>query len=447
MLLDLKNCSGELCWRENRLEVGFDLSVYRDGSINLRIKDIPFTKDVLWLDELYNRRKRYFEFLHLSGHDVDGNSITSDSVVLNSLGPRMDESGDWISLEGQCIHLRVDTAKLLNEKKTEIVVQYRLLGFQCFDRLSGRTDLGTIGLTGVSNIKNYNEVAGVLTIKRPPEQNCSLDDWLERCDMLTRSILDIVSFANDRYITWTRRSVFHQRTWAFSLFVGPRTAGSPSQPVFSYLHLQPILNLTLSNYTEELKKETGIDVAIEWFLMKSTYAEGQFLAAMTALEHLIHVHARKRNRDAIFEKDDFYKILRPQIGVALEDSLAAMMGKEDNTEKREGINRKFRSSRRKIDELNRYPFKENLRTFLKEYEVPLDGIAKDIELAIDARHQIVHRGLYTQVSEDQSIRDHLAVLRELLVRIFLTLLKYDGQYQSFLNGQEDRKFPSSAKLL
>ena len=46
----------------------------------------------------------------------------------------------------------------------------------------------------------------------------------------------------------------------------------------------------------------------------------------------------------------------------------------------------------------------------------------------------VHRGLYISAQNEKSINDHLAVLRELLKRIFLTLLKYNGEYQSFLNG-------------
>lgn len=97
-----------------------------------------------------------------------------------------------------------------------------------------------------------------------------------------------------------------------------------------------------------------------------------------------------------------------------------------------------RVARNKVAEINRYPFKDNLRKFLKEYKVPLDGIDQNIESAIGVRHKIVHRGMYISVGSIQSVNDHLAVLRELLTRIFLTLLRYNGEYQSFLNGQEDK---------
>jgi hypothetical protein len=119
--------------------------------------------------------------------------------------------------------------------------------------------------------------------------------------------------------------------------------------------------------------------------------------------------------------------------------LDLLLDNEEDPKKRRTYPDMIKSSKNKIGEINRYPFKENLWEFLKEYKVPLEGIKQDIEPAVNARHQIVHRGLYN--SGDQSIRDHLAVLRELLSRIFLALLKYDGEYQSFLNGPEWKKFP------
>lgn len=99
-----------------------------------------------------------------------------------------------------------------------------------------------------------------------------------------------------------------------------------------------------------------------------------------------------------------------------------------------------KAAKNKVAEINRYPFKDNLRKFLKEYKVPLDGIDQNIEPAIDVRHKIVHRGIYISGESTQSVNDHLAILRELLARIFLTLLKYSGEYQSFLNGLEWKKF-------
>lgn len=440
MLLDARDCSGQLCWQENVLNMDFDLSCAKDGEIKLKLKDIPFGKDVLWLHELFHRKDRYFEFLQLKGSDGKGNSITSNSVVLNSLRNRSDKSGSWICPEGTCMQLRLDSDKPVTYEAAEVLLHYRLLGFKCSGRLSGSADVGTVEVAGYTKIENYDEVTGVLTIKAQPGRDFNLTNWIERCDKSVRSILDILSLANDRYIDWTSRTIFHDKSWMSSLFTGPREAGRPSEPLFTYLNLQPALNLALTNYSEEIKQKTGLDVAIEWYLIKSTYAEVQFLTAMTALEHLVYIYAEQKERSTIFENEIFENIIRPQIEGALNRSLEILVEKEESADKRKVYKKQIKAAKRKITELNRYAFKENLMRFLKEYKIPLDGIDQDIELAVDARHQIVHRGLYMQVSDDQSIRDHLAVLRELLKRIFLTLLKYHGEYQSFLNGQEDKSF-------
>jgi len=442
MLLDLKNCSGQLCWHENSLNINFDLSVAKDGSIKLTVKDIPFGKDVPWLDELIHKKTRYFELLQLKGYDVEGDSITSDSVALTYHGERIDEAGSsWRCIEGTCMQFRLDSANPLTYgKAAALLLQYRLLGFKCFDRLSGNTDIGSIQVVGSTKIENYDEATSVLTIKNQPEQNFDLTNWIERCDKSVRSILDILSLANDRYIAWTSRSIFHNKSWVSSLFIGPRRAGKPFQPLFTYLNLQPILNLAIANYSEELKQETGLDVAIEWFLIKSTYTEVQFLTAMTALEHLIYVYMGREDGGKIFHNKKFEKIIRPQVEAALDQSLDLLLKNEKDPSKREAYPDKIKAAKNKVVEINRYTFKENLRAFLKEHKVPLDVIDQEIYQLVDVRNKIVHRGLYNSIAVDQSIHDHLAVLRELLIRIFLTLLKYSGEYHSFLNGPEWKKF-------
>jgi hypothetical protein len=443
MLLDLKNCSGQLCWHENSLNINFDLSVAKDGSIKLTVKDIPFGKDVPWLDELIHKKARYFELLQLKGYDVEGDLITSDSVALTYHGERIDDEAgsSWMCLEATCMQFGLDSAKPLNyEKGAELLLKYRLLGFKCFGRLSGNTDIGSIKVAGSTKIKNYDEVTGVLTIKKQPEQNFDLAKWIERCDKSVRSILDILSLANGRYIDWTSRSIFHNKVWVSILFIGPRRAGKPFQPLFDYLNLQPILNLALTNYLDELKQKTGIDVAIEWFLIKSTHTEVQFLTAITALEHLIYIYAGRKEREKIFQNKTFEKIIRPQVNAALDRTLDLLLENEEDTVKRESYLDMVKAAKNKVAEINRYPFKDNLRKFLKEYKVPLDGIDQNIEPAIDVRHKIVHRGIYISGESTQSVNDHLVILRELLTRIFLALLKYNGEYQSFLNGQEDKNF-------
>ncbi|MBI4745796.1 MAG: hypothetical protein HY786_04465 [Deltaproteobacteria bacterium] len=444
MLLDLKNCSGQLAWQENVIDIDFDLSCSNNGSISIKLKPIRLQKDILWFYELSHKRGRYFEVLRLRGCDINKHLIASDSVIFTYIGNKSDSSGDWICVEGKCIKLRLDSSdQFTNSEHAEIALQYDLLGFQCFDRLFGKTNFGSIQLAGSRKIDNYDEVTGVLTIKKLARENFDLTEWTECCDKLVRSILDILSLANGRYLAWTRRMVFCNEVLLSSLLIGPRSSGNPLQPLFSHLNLQPILSFALSNYTDDLKHKTGLDVALEWFLTDATYAEVQFLAAMTALEHLVDVYAKQKGRDEIFKEKAFKKIIRPQISAVLNESLQNMLSEKDSNA--DEISSRITSAKDKISEVNRYSFKENLQAMLRYYEAPLDGIEQEIEGLVGVRNKIVHRGLYISALENQSINDYLAVLRELLKRVFLTLLKYRGQYQSFLNGPDWIDFPPSQR--
>jgi len=77
---------------------------------------------------------------------------------------------------------------------------------------------------------------------------------------------------------------------------------------------------------------------------------------------------------------------------------------------------------------------------LTTYKVPVIGLEKKIKKAIDARNRTVHEGLYRSDVRGE-IYDHVMVLRELLKRIFLTLLQYSGTYQSSLDGMAWKNFP------
>ncbi len=92
----------------------------------------------------------------------------------------------------------------------------------------------------------------------------------------------------------------------------------------------------------------------------------------------------------------------------------------------------------RIRHLNDTTFSDGLFAMLDTYRVPLVGIKDRIVPAVNARHAIIHEGQANEEYEELTF--HVAVLRELLKRIILTLLEYKGRYISFLNGQEFLEF-------
>lgn len=97
--------------------------------------------------------------------------------------------------------------------------------------------------------------------------------------------------------------------------------------------------------------------------------------------------------------------------------------------------------RNKIAGLNNTVLKQRLEAMLRDYNVPVAGLEDHIDDAIRARNDIIHKGTTKAALPEFYL--NVAVLREVLKRIILTLLKFEGQYISFLNGQEFLEFPPS----
>lgn len=51
---------------------------------------------------------------------------------------------------------------------------------------------------------------------------------------------------------------------------------------------------------------------------------------------------------------------------------------------------------------------------------------------------LLHRGRYT---DDRPLQEHLTVLREVVVRTILTMLNFQGSYESYLRDPTWRSFP------
>src|SRR5262245_19025603 len=77
-------------------------------------------------------------------------------------------------------------------------------------------------------------------------------------------VLDVLSLAQGRLIRWSIRQVFAGDAFVSGVCRGRKDTTPPFEPLFSHLHLQPVLDLAITKYTAALRDRTGLDVAIEW---------------------------------------------------------------------------------------------------------------------------------------------------------------------------------------
>jgi len=294
---------------------------------------------------------------------------------------------------------------------------------------SAQHALGQVAISGeVSLTTPIDERVGVVVVQAA-KQRTKFDVWLPACDQLVSKVLLTLSLAHGYRLSWELQKVFVHgslclvRARPQSLPVSMRAA------VFHYLDLQPALNLAVHNYTEELDEETGLGVALTWFLGVAQYAEAQFLQMMCALEHLVDVYRSTQPTSAVVGKLLFKKKIRPELASKLE-SMAS--------DEPEFTSSQLAALKRALGNLNRKSAFQGVIDMLDYYGVFYEDIEAYLPKVVGMRNNVVHRGLFKadQSGEDDEVAKLRNVLEELLVRVFLTLLDYRGRYASPLSNLE-----------
>lgn len=293
------------------------------------------------------------------------------------------------------------------------------------------TEAGRLTLVGPTTLREPDDISGSVDIEAS-DDNHPLELWLSDCDAIVSRILDMISFAEGGLIRWSARRIESQQGLIAIDCEGSKESGPAFDGVFHHLNLQPVLELAVERYSEELCQKTGFAVALEWFVHHPRYAELQLIAAATALEHLVAVFVKSNGVPKVVSTELFDGIIGAMKGLWREAANGA------NETDRARIPRMIS----KLGQLNDGSFYDKLAALIGSYKVPLAGLdLKEIKLAIDARNVVVHRGSYRNQEEHRNLRRHVSVLRELLKRIFLSLLHFEGEYFSLLNGPEWVRFP------
>jgi len=188
--------------------------------------------------------------------------------------------------------------------------------------------------------------------------------------------------------------------------------------------LQPIFDAAIRSDIDSPPEMEGIGMAIEWMAQESAYNEIRPLSAMTALEHLIDTHLCEDDKK-VMPSNAF-----SPIRLALSAALRAASTVNNQTELDE--------IERKLADLNRRSLSRKLDVLVKRWGVPLEDIGwKRVRDAVQARNRVVHTGDH----RDASLWPQVAVMRELMVRVILTALRFEGRYVTYFDGARHTSFP------
>ncbi len=427
-IMQLSSCTGIISSGKNEAPVAFTLECGVDGELTFNFSEILSIKRTGWLYDYLNQNQRYSKNVSLKARDsATALDISTDALIC----------GLGIHSKGSKTVFNIDDAKcgMLQtigkpRQKDGWYAWYQIQGLQGLRNIQMESALGLIDVSGSMDVKDHSLISGHITIKRTKRFNGNFDQWIKQCDEQARRILDIFSLAHGNYHRWTMGQYGNKRQ-TITRYYGKQKSDRRIFAVFHPLNPEPTLKLCLERYTEEISTQTGFSIAIKWLLEPQHYTDITYLSLFCALEHLIDRFADK-HISPLLEKHQ-KKVVKKELErtiKTLDNSILTRDIRKHLIKNLEGV---FRLS------LN-----DKLDMLCKHYRVSWDGI-HDAAKLINIRNRIVHGGCFSR-EEDESdhLYDYVAHLRELLVRILLGILDYEGKYFSYLDGQRHVTLPRAS---
>ena len=203
--------------------------------------------------------------------------------------------------------------------------------------------------------------------------------------------------------------------------------------VFHFLDQKNIFETAVKSFFNPPFVVKNLFFAVEWFAMNSSYSEVRLVNAMTVLENLIASNLSEEE-SLVRSKKEFEKV-RKDIRRVLKETIKMW---SDKDEERAAA---LKDINEKMPDLNRKTLLKKLNILIERWSVPMHGIKEsDISAAKNARDLIVHQGYYDHNLEDE-LWTHVTIVREIVVRIILTVIGFKGRYISHVGGFHDEQFP------
>jgi hypothetical protein len=440
-LLDLRECRGTLASGDDRVEVQFNLRFTHRGELEVSSIRLPLDRSTVFLMHLYSREELTVERLSLSALAPDGARISSEGVFIKSMETRHNAEEIVLELGLQMYDCEISWSPVSRGESPlgATRVCYWVQGLRGFRVQEVVRDSVRIAIGGDHAVDDPSTISGLLELSPFSDEAAFPVHESDDLDRHVRQALDLLSLAQGRFLRWCVREEYagNVRTrWTIRV---RNTSAGPKYAVFSFLHLQPVVDLLASSFTPRLVEETGVDVAIEWMLMNPPYYEAEFITLMTALEHLLDRFAETDPiRRWLFPKEVFRARIRPALLESLKQELIALKSDE--------IPESFPPvAEGRLGDLNRRTIRDLLMQFVEHYRVPVSDLEAHLRDLLRLRNRLVHAGQGSPDREPAYLLKSVVRLRELVVRCVLSIIGYEGHYNTYLPGERWVAFPPEPK--
>ena len=415
---DTTRFHGTLSGHGSRIDIGFDVTVDDHGVLQLTLDRIPFSREAYAL-HVNQRPGTPVDLLRLEGTSTSGHAFRSESFHISRFN-HGSQAGQELSYQGDCYDAELDLPpKEQNEPHRDARV-WLVRQFRTFRRIARDTPLGRVIVGGPQQDQDAQEPNGFLAIYRP--EGAANPEWWADSERLLTHIARVLSFASDTYL----RPVIEQRFEAGGTTVRIAQQGRASPPFmapFHSLHLEPIVATACDSFSTRHAAIEDLDAAIRWLTAPVAYDESRLVNAMSALENILD-RCGVGEVDAFMGSSAFGRVASRVRGVLREIGVPEGMAS-------------------KVPELNRRSLAEKVQALVQARGIVVTDFSDNwLSTVIRQRNVIVHTGVSGEFGDyEPDTIDHTVWVREVIFRIILERLGFEGAYRSWLHHDEQLRFP------
>ena len=345
----------------------------------------------------------------------DGKRLTSDQVSL--AGWRHNSEGLQITLDiGEA-----SLAMAAHEAHYCPSLCSHLLGFSCYPPVHLETPMGPVVVRGATRATASDQITGWIDAEAPADSDSTT--WRQSAENMLSHLRSVLAFARGAPLAAPVIEFYEGDTVEVTFHDTVGTHASYMPPI-SKLNLEPIVAAAAKNLGLVEDYREAFDIAIGWFLMPTSVEEVQFLSGMTAIDGLA---------SRFLEKSQV-SILGKSVSRRFAQSVRELVDNQSSFD-----DSKKHAIKQKIPELNRRPFMQQIIALLERWRVSRISIEDEcLSRLIRLRNDIVHQG---GVPENEELWPSILLVREILVRLVLSMLQFEGTYQCYLGGRHMRYFP------
>ena len=373
--------------------------------------------------------------------DFDGSSTLSGQETATSMRTCFLTSfessmGEAVSLKSGFVAQEVIFQKDSEETKPtgRVLIGFELVNvFETF-RVILNTDLGQLTLRNSKDMKALEKtmetygapmVSAQALLETRLDGSRSLGNVLNQATELIERLLRITSLAQGSWHTWVAVSVYKEggpedgfeRLYLKTRY--PKLKRPSHRSITNVAHSSYFIQSAWNGYSSEEVKKYGYDVALEWYNEANSAGvlESKFLNATTCLELMMDRYANVAGNEFYLTEGNFSTLKGRLESEATTWAKANGVNEEDSKGLRDNLNG-----------LNRRSYSRKAKALLAFWRVKYDNLGVGIRDIVMVRNEITHTGGILAGDKQDRLFSTFQALMMILVRVFLAILRYEGQY-------------------